>query len=78
MARNEPRPDPDAGGALDRLGETLRAAWKDTEDSPLEEETRRLMLHLSIEPLEPARQWASGDLRGTPRRSSLLRRLLYR
>ena len=43
-----------------------------------QEETQRLMLHLSIEPLQPARP-RPAEMRVTaPARASLLRRLLRR
>jgi len=53
--------------------------WGGAEDAPIEEETQRLMLHLSIEPPErfPGRTEPPRP-RKKPRGRSLLRRLLGR
>jgi hypothetical protein len=72
-------PVPDTGDARIRMGEVLRKAWSGAEDAPLEEETQRLMLHLSIEPIETERPGPISEARAArPARRSLLRRLLRR
>jgi hypothetical protein len=38
--------------ARERVAEVLRSAWPATEEAALEDETRRLMLHLAIQPYE--------------------------
>lgn len=45
---------PDAGPAHERISEILRSALGAPKEEALEDETRRLMLRLSIEPLENA------------------------
>lgn len=71
--------NPDAGLARERIAEILRAALGPPEEEALEDETRRLMLHLSIEPLAnatpPFREESASDLAAVRR---LLRRLLGR
>jgi hypothetical protein len=44
----------DADQVRERIGEILKSALAPAEDAPLEDETRRLMLHLSCEPIEAA------------------------
>ena len=44
----------DAGPARERIAEILRQAMGAPEEEALEDETRRLMLQLSIEPLDNA------------------------
>ena len=46
--------NPEAGAARERIGEILRSALGTPEEEALEDETRRLMLQLSIEPLDNA------------------------
>lgn len=77
-AAPEPRLDLDTAGARKRWGAALRQAWDGAENAPLEDETRRLMLHLSHED-EPMAAATSSPKTGTaPRRRSLLNRLLGR
>lgn len=46
--------DRSIASARERMAEVLRAALEPNEDAPIDDETRRLMLHLSIEsPPEP-------------------------
>jgi hypothetical protein len=77
-AAPEPLPDFDPSGACERIGAALRQAWDGVENAPLEDETRRLMLHLSIEPLEPQTSARRAEPHAQPRRRSLVRRLLRR
>jgi hypothetical protein len=64
----------DADQVRERIGEILKSALAPAEDIPLEDETRRLMLHLSCEPIEgPVRQVAAVP---TPRRPRLIERVL--
>ncbi|UYY58775.1 hypothetical protein [Sphingomonas sp. S2-65] len=39
------------GSARERMADVLKAALEPVEDAPIDDATRRLMLHLSIEPL---------------------------
>jgi hypothetical protein len=64
----------EAEPARERIAEILRSAMGAPEDEALEDETRRLMLHLSIEPLDGAR--ATPAAVAPPARMPLLRRLL--
>jgi hypothetical protein len=68
--------NPDAGHARDRIAEVLRTALGPPEEDALEDETRRLMLHLSIEPLANAAPLPEGEAPSS--RKPLLRRLLGR
>jgi hypothetical protein len=77
-AAPQPRPDLDPIDARDRVGAALRRAWEGAENAPLEDETQRLMLHLSIEPLEPQAAGSRLELHTAQRRRSLVRRLLGR
>ncbi|MBB5708945.1 hypothetical protein [Sphingomonas xinjiangensis] len=69
--------------ARERIAEVLRVALESREDAPIDDATRRLMLHLSIEPpskqvLSPAEK-ASPDATSRPvAPRSLLRRVLNR
>ncbi|MDT8758316.1 hypothetical protein MZO42_06380 [Sphingomonas psychrotolerans] len=68
--------NPDAGHARERIAEILRSAMGTPEEDGLEDETRRLMLHLSIEPptnAVPAQTRAAAQVSS---RKPLLRRLL--
>ncbi|AQR72619.1 hypothetical protein BXU08_02110 [Sphingomonas sp. LM7] len=64
----------DAGHARERIAEILRGALGTPEEDALEDETRRLMLHLSIEPLANAAPVP--DEAAPHPRKPLLRRLL--
>jgi hypothetical protein len=74
----------DAGHARERIAEILRSTLGTPEEDGLEDETRRLMLHLSIEPpvnaapvAEGAALPVSGVVSGpVSGRRPLLRRLL--
>ncbi|NIJ20382.1 hypothetical protein FHS95_002074 [Sphingomonas naasensis] len=67
----------DAGPARERIGEILRSALGAPDEAALEDETRRLMLRLSLEPLENEGAGAP-QAALPPRRRPLLRRLLGR
>lgn len=69
--------NPDAGHARDRIAEILRTALGPPDEDALEDETRRLMLHLSIEPLANAAPLPD-DAADLSTRRPLLRRLLGR
>jgi len=66
--------NPDAGHARERIAEILRTTLGTPEEDGLEDETRRLMLHLSIEPPANAAQPERAARPDTLR--PLLRRLL--
>lgn len=69
----------DAGPAGERIGEILRSAMGAPEEAALEDETRRLMLRLSLEPLENEGVGSASDIAAARRaRPPLLRRLLGR
>ena len=68
----------DAGPASERIGEILRSALGAPDDAALEDETRRLMLRLSLEPLENEGMDPGPDAALPPVRPPLLRRLLGR
>ncbi|UZK67153.1 hypothetical protein [Sphingomonas sp. M1-B02] len=71
MSDEPPEVDP----ARARIGEILRGAIEPPDDEVLEDETRRLMLHLSLEPVaraEPARS----EIVVRPRRRWRLRGIL--
>ncbi len=68
----------DAGHAQERIAEILRTAIGTPEEDGLEDETRRLMLHLSIEPLENAAPASERAEPSVSPRKPLLRRLLRR
>jgi hypothetical protein len=68
----------DAGPARERITEILRSALGTPEEEALEDETRRLMLHLSIEPLANAAPVSELAAPADPVRPPLLRRLLRR
>lgn len=68
----------DAGPAGERIGEILRAALGAPDEAALEDETRRLMLRLSLEPLENEGVPHPSDGAAEPIRPPLLRRLLGR
>jgi hypothetical protein len=73
--RNEDAtPDPDL--ARERITEILRTAMGAPKEEALEDETRRLMLQLSIEPLAPVTHTPQGAHTVPQRRTRLLRRLL--
>ena len=65
----------DAGHARERIAEILRSAMGAPEEDGLEDETRRLMLHLSIEPPDNAAPIPEPTLTVAARKP-LLRRLL--
>ena len=46
-------PGPDADPAHERLAAILRKAMPLPDETALEDETRRIMLHLSVEPVPP-------------------------
>lgn len=77
-ARPDSRSDFDSPEAGEWVGEALRRAWHGAEDAPLNEETQRLMLHLSIDPPQPQAVPTARKSQAASRRSSLLRRLLRR
>jgi hypothetical protein len=66
----------DAGHARERIAEILRSTLGTPEEDGLEDETRRLMLHLSIEPPVNAAPVAEGAASAVSGRRPLLRRLL--
>jgi hypothetical protein len=68
----------DAGHARERIAEILRTALGAPEEDGLEDETWRLMLHLSIEPPENAASAADSAAPAAAPRQPLLRRLLRR
>lgn len=68
--------DLEAGAARERIGEILRAALGAPEEEALEDETRRLMLQLSIEPLDNAGADFQPAVTVPQARPPLLRRLL--
>lgn len=70
--------DHDAGPGRERITEILRSALGAPDEEALEDETRRLMLHLSIEPLPNATldDQPAAEVRAA--RPGLLRRLLGR
>jgi hypothetical protein len=69
--------NPDAGHARERISEILRSAMGAPEEDGLEDETRRLMLHLSIEP-SPVKATPAPEpvLLPASTRKPLLKRLL--
>ncbi|MCX8476682.1 MAG: hypothetical protein MT490_12860 [Sphingomonas sp.] len=74
MSNNEANPE--AGAARERIGEILRSALGAPEEEALEDETRRLMLQLSIEPLDNAGVDFRAATTVSQARHPLLRRLL--
>ena len=66
----------DAGHARERIAEILRSAMGAPEEDGLEDETRRLMLHLSIEPADNAAPIPQPAATAVSARTPLLRRLL--
>jgi hypothetical protein len=68
----------DAGHARERIAEILRKAMGAPEEDGLEDETWRLMLHLSIEPPENAAPLTESAAPAAAPRQPLLRRLLRR
>lgn len=70
--------NPEAGAARERIGEILRSALGAPEEEALEDETRRLMLQLSIEPLDNAGMDFQSSATVSQARAPLLRRLLGR
>ena len=68
--------NPEAGAARERIGEILRSALGAPEEEALEDETRRLMLQLSIEPLDNAGADFPPTTPAPQARPPLLRRLL--
>jgi hypothetical protein len=68
----------DAGHARERIAEILRTAMGTPEEDGLEDETWRLMLHLSIEPPENAARAAESAAATVAPRQPLLRRLWRR
>jgi len=74
LRNNEAKPD--AGLARERIAEILRSTLGTPEEEALEDETRRLMLHLSIEPLANAAPISESE--ASPSRRPLFHRLLGR
>lgn len=68
----------DAGPARERIGEILRTALGPPDEAALEDETRRLMLRLSLDPLENEGVGPAADVAVHRPRRPLLRRLLGR
>lgn len=68
----------DAGPARERIGEILRTALGPPDEAALEDETRRLMLRLSLEPLENEGVERVSEAVTRRSRPPLLRRLLGR
>ncbi|WBY08491.1 hypothetical protein PIB19_03040 [Sphingomonas sp. 7/4-4] len=66
----------DAEPARERIAEILRLAMGAPEEEALEDETRRLMLQLSIEPLDNARPELTPAVPPRQTRRPLLNRLL--
>ena len=61
-------------GARDQIGDLLRSALPSAEDAPIDDATRRLMLQLSIEPVDGLAQRQPEET--VPRKRSLFRRVL--
>ena len=70
--------NPNAGPAHERIAEILRSTLGTPEEEGLEDETRRLMLHLSIEPTVNAAPALEPAAREVSARKPLLQRLLRR
>jgi hypothetical protein len=66
----------DAGHARERIAEILRVALGTPEEDGLEDEMRRLMLHLSIEPSDTAAPAAEPAALPVSERLPLLQRWL--
>jgi hypothetical protein len=61
------KPDPHADPAHERLTAILREAMPLPDEAALEDETRRIMLHLSVEPTPlVVRATAPAPVRGVP------------
>jgi len=63
--------------ARERVADVLKAALEPVEDAPIDDATRRLMLHLSIEPLggTAAAPASQPERRDAATSASLLRRI---
>ncbi|WP_206366550.1 hypothetical protein [Sphingomonas gei] len=68
----------DTGYAHERIAEILRSAMGDPEEEGLEDETRRLMLHLSIDSPDKVDASAAVPAPAVPVRKSWLQRVLRR
>lgn len=80
MAADRPDRGPFADSAHDRMAEVLKAALESPEEAPIDDATRRLMLHLSIEPPEGLKmppRVAVAPPQADPASESLLRRFFH-
>lgn len=77
-AAPDPLLDASSPDACERVGAALRRAWHGAEDAPLNDETQRLMLHLSVEPPQPQAIPIRREAQAASRRPSLMRRLFGR
>ena len=76
MASDDRRGERLTESARERVADVLKAALEPVEDAPIDDATRRLMLHLSIEPLGGgAAAPATHSGRRDPASASLLRRI---
>jgi hypothetical protein len=66
----------EAEPARERIAEILRTAMGAPEEEALEDETRRLMLQLSIEPPDAVARVSQAPASPAPARMTLLQRLL--